>query len=124
MALESVASAAGIARRYRQLTGQGRDTAAIATASDATARLVVDQAMTALAEVLAPVCSALSPQAVILGGGLSQAGEPLLERLRNGLSQRLGPDIPPPLVRATTLGADAQLLGAAELALRREGLLS
>ena len=67
---------------------------------------------------LAGLVAALDPQVVIVGGGLSEAGDLLLEPARRALSARLpgrGFRDEPPIV-AAELGPDAGFIGAAALA--------
>ena len=67
---------------------------------------------------LAGLVAALDPQVVIVGGGLSEAGDLLLEPARRALSARLpgrGFRGEPPIV-AAELGPDAGFIGAAALA--------
>ncbi|MCR4401488.1 MAG: ROK family transcriptional regulator [Firmicutes bacterium] len=65
-----------------------------------------------LAAALTNVAVLLDPHAIILGGGISQAGDtllnPVIERMR-----QLSPVVP--VLRFSALGADAGLLGAAAL---------
>jgi glucokinase len=128
--LETVASAAAIARRYTERSGRpvtgaldvagrlGADTGE----GDADARAVWDEAVDALAFVLAVTAAVAAPELIIVGGGLSGAGDVLLEPLRRGLARRLtAPQRHPELVRAV-LGEQAGLLGAALLAWRQLGV--
>ena len=67
---------------------------------------------------LAGLVAALDPQVVIVGGGLSEAGDLLLEPARRAFSARLpgrGFRDEPPIV-AAELGPDAGFIGAAILA--------
>ncbi|HEY8300319.1 MAG TPA: ROK family protein [Jatrophihabitans sp.] len=117
--LERYASAAAIARRYRERTALTRDTAEIARCvlHDDAAAAVWSTATDALAVALATCTLVLDPGVIVLGGGLAGAGATLLEPVRAGLAGRLAWR-PAPLVRAAVLGADAGVLGAAGLALR------
>ena len=128
--LETVASAAAIARRYTERSGRpvagaldvagrlGADTGG----GDADARAVWDEAVDALAFVLAVTAAVAAPELIIVGGGLSGAGEVLLEPLRRGVAARVTPpQRHPKLVRAA-LGEQAGLLGAALLAWQQAGV--
>jgi glucokinase len=128
--LETVASAAAIARRYTERSGRpvagaldvagrlGADTGD----GDADARAVWAEAVDALAFVLAVTAAVAAPELIIIGGGLSGAGEVLLEPLRRGVAARVTPpQRHPELVRAV-LGEQAGLLGAALLAWRQAGV--
>jgi glucokinase len=130
--LETVASAAAIARRYTERSGQAVGGALEVAArlgadtgdgdGDADARAVWDEAVDALAFVLAVTAAVAAPELIIVGGGLSGAGEVLLEPLRRGVAARVTPpQRHPKLVRAV-LGEQAGLLGAALLAWRQAGV--
>ena len=71
---------------------------------------------------VANLVAAFDPEVVVIGGGVSQAGDRLLEPARNALQRSLvgaAHRAVPPIVSAL-LGPDAGLVGAAELA-RRAG---
>ena len=114
--LETVASAGAIGRRWARHTGTGhagaREVLAAATAGDREARRIWDEALEALATVIGQVTAVLGTEAVILGGGLSQAGPALLEPLGRMVDSRLSFHRRPGLL-ASALGQDAGLMGAA-----------
>ncbi|CAH0221598.1 MULTISPECIES: ROK family protein [unclassified Microbacterium] len=114
--LETVASAGAIARRYAAETGTAPDGAraviARALAGDPVAARIWDDALDALALALAQLASILAPEAIVIGGGLSRAGDVLFDELRTRLAARLSFHRLPQLVPAQ-LGGDAGLLGAA-----------
>ncbi|UOQ88363.1 ROK family protein [Agromyces endophyticus] len=114
--LETIASAGAITRRYAAATGGAvagaRAVLDAANAGDATARQIWDDAIEALAQALARLVANLAPEAVIIGGGLSQAGPALFEPLGERLDALLSFHRRPVLVRAS-LGDDAGLLGTA-----------
>ena len=113
--LEAIASAAAIARRYTGLSGNP-----VAGAHDVAARLNTDpvagqEAVEALADGLGIVSLVVGPALVVIGGGLSRAGELLLDPLRVALRQRT-PVVQPADVTASTLGDRGGVIGAALLA--------
>jgi glucokinase len=117
--LEAVSSAAAIGRRWRELSGSSGDAAQVAlmvAAGDAVARRVWGEAIAALVSVVAPVVAAAGTRLLLVGGGLAQAGEVLLDPLRTTLATRLGgrDDV---VVAGAALGDRAGSLGAALLAL-------
>lgn len=81
----------------------------------------------ALAEPLglgiATLVAILDPTVVVLGGGVSEAGELLLDPTRPALERELSGrgHRPPPELRLAALGNDAGLIGAADLARRAAG---
>jgi glucokinase len=122
--LETYASAASVARRYTAASGQpvggAQDVLARGRAGDAVAQRIWGEAVSALATAIASYTLLLDPQLVVIGGGLGEAGDALLEPLRAELPQRLAFRDPPPLVRAA-LGDQAGTLGAAILGWRAAG---
>lgn len=114
--LETVASAGAIARRYTAASGiavpGAREVLAAAQAGDAHAVRVWDDAVDALAEALARLVATIAPEAVVIGGGLAQAGPALFEPLGRRLDALLSFHRRPALLQAR-LGDDAGLLGTA-----------
>ncbi|MBE3575818.1 MAG: ROK family protein [Firmicutes bacterium] len=134
--LESMAAAPAIARyAQRVLAGESRGNAGPShgTASPSAtsvgpeelfkaaeegyepAKQAVSQIASYLAAALTNVAVLLDPHAIILGGGISQAGDTLLNPVRERMKQ-LSPVLP--VIRVSALGADAGLLGAAALGIR------
>jgi glucokinase len=85
--------------------------------SDGTAQEVLDHAATYLAMGIANIVSILNPEVVVLGGGLMQAGELLLDPIKKEFTRWAQP-IAAEQVRLelSTLGEDAGLYGAGRLA--------
>jgi len=122
--LEAIASAAAIARRYTALSGDhvaGAHDVAARLSTDAVARQVWQDAVEALADALAIVSLVVGPALVVIGGGLSRAGDGLLNPLRVALRQRTHV-VHPADVTASTLGDRGGVIGAALLA--RDGWAS
>jgi glucokinase len=134
--LETYASAAAIARRYRERGGArpneelgaadasaGFDAAVVgarAEAGDPQAAAVWAEAIEALAIALAGFTLTLDPGRVLIGGGLAEAGDRLFVPLRQRLTRQLTFRDPPP-VEPAALGPRAATLGAALLAWRLAG---
>jgi glucokinase len=116
--LEAIASAAAIARRYTATTGVevpgAREVLALATAGDAAARAVWDTAIAALAAGIRQLAAIVSPQVVVIGGGLSRAGDALFGPLARAVARTAPPHRVPEL-RPAAIGAYAGLAGAALL---------
>ncbi|MDR1798550.1 MAG: ROK family protein [Bifidobacteriaceae bacterium] len=116
--LERVASASAIARRYARLAPAGRpaleakDVVALALAGDPVALPVWQDAIRALGEGFARLVTLLDPDRIVIGGGLSQAGEDLLAPLRQAIQGLLTFQVMPQVVQAS-LGSDAGVVGAA-----------
>ena len=117
--VEAWASAAGIARRYAELSGRpvaGAKDVADLLDGDPVARQVWADAVEALAGGLTTVALLFGPALVVIGGGLGHAGERLLAPLREALAQRARVVPVPPLATAHH-GSRAGVVGAAMLAL-------
>ncbi|TFC62479.1 ROK family protein [Cryobacterium sp. TMT2-15-1] len=122
--LETIASAGAIVRRYEQRTGArlrgAREVLALAEAGDVAATAVWSEALDALALSIAQLAAVLAPEAVVIGGGLAQAGETLFVPLRERMTTLLSFHRRPLIVPAS-IGENAGLLGGA---LRARALVS
>lgn len=114
--LEEIASAGALARHYEKRTEEkiagARELRARADAGDAVALELWDEAIAALALILAQSTAILAPEVVVIGGGLSQAGTALFSPLEDRLAQLLSFHRVPKIVPAELLD-DAGLVGAA-----------
>lgn len=114
--LETIASAGAIVRRYERAVGVkptgAKEVIARAAAGDTTAQHIWADALDALALSIAQLAAVLAPEAIVIGGGLAQAGDalfiPLRERVENLLSFQRHP-----VLVAASIGENAGLLGAA-----------
>ena len=99
----------------------GRTAFDAARGGDRAARLVVKKYVTYLGEGIANLVNLLRPQAVILGGGVSNEGENLLKPLRKVVRRNiLAPESYAPLeLVCASLGNDAGIYGAAAYAMER-----
>ena len=117
--LETVASGASIAKRYNRATGGSvpgaHEVLKLMAAGDPAAATIWDEAIDVLARALATYTSLLAPELIVIGGGLSGAGEVLLEPLRRRLGELLVWQRKPRIV-AAVLGENAACLGAGLLA--------
>ncbi|WP_237771295.1 ROK family protein [Kribbella sp. ALI-6-A] len=117
--LETVASAAALARRYGVRTGRvvdgAREVLELLAEGDADAAIVWEEALAALVDALVLYTTLVAPTRIAIGGGLVGAGETLLAPLRAGLHERLTFQREPEIV-AAVLGEDAGCLGAALMA--------
>lgn len=114
--LEAVGSAGAIAKRYARASGNrvngARGVLIRAKEGDALAAAVWSDAVNALAFTICQCVNIIGTEAVVIGGGLAEAGEDLLGPLRARVEDMLDFQRRPQLVRAE-LGQDAGLLGAA-----------
>jgi glucokinase len=118
---ETFASAAGMARAYRRLTGASADTVpgarevlARAQAGDDVARGVWERGVDRLGELVAELTRSLALPVVVVGGGLVRAGDALLRPLDTAVRSYLTVHPAPRLV-AAELGSAAGVHGAALL---------
>lgn len=122
--LEAVASARAIATRYAELTGQpvdgAREVLQRVKAGDPVAAEVWDFALDALALSLSQTVALIAPEAIVIGGGLAQAGEDLFGPLRQRLEGILTFQRRPLLLPAR-IGENAGVIGTA---LSARGLLA
>ncbi|MGH3353489.1 MAG: ROK family protein [Nocardioides sp.] len=118
--VETRAGARGMLERYASLGGDPTITGVAElveqAAYDRLAAQVWSEAITALADGFLAVGALLAPGEIILGGGVAEAGEDLLDPLRARMRERAGVTAVPP-VRLSALGGRAGLVGAARLAL-------
>jgi len=129
--LEAMASGPSIARRARGVVAHGRpsrlseipsptsaDVVRLAQAGDVVAREVWDEAVMYLGIGVAAVITILAPERVVIGGGVTKAGDYLFQPLREHVRQRvkLVPVESVPILPAA-LGPDVGVLGAAAVAL-------
>lgn len=114
--LEAIASAAAIVRAYnlrsRSEVRGAREVLERAETGDADAREVWERALDALALEFSHVVALFAPDAIVVGGGLSGAGDALLEPVRARLDDILSFHRRPQLLTAR-VGGDAGLYGAA-----------
>ncbi|WP_171814486.1 ROK family protein [Arthrobacter dokdonensis] len=117
--LETIATGPSIARRYNALTDSSvtgaKPVVERMLAGDGTATRVWEEAVEAIAHVLVQYVTLLSPELIVIGGGLSAAGDHLLEPLSASLHRRLVWQEQPRIVPAA-LGDNAACLGAGILA--------
>ncbi|MDR7280377.1 glucokinase [Catenuloplanes atrovinosus] len=117
--LETIASAASVARRYAEATGRAESAAEVvarAVAGEDAAGEIWRETVDALADGLLTAQALLDTEVFVIGGGLGEAGEALLGPLREALAARVTFHRMPRLVKAS-LGDTAGLRGAALLGL-------
>lgn len=119
--LETIASAGAIARRYNERAGASvrgaKDVLEASAAGDQAAIAVWEEATDALATHFAQLTAILAPQAIVVSGGLAEAGDALLKPLIRKLDAALSFHRRPQILRGE-LGGNAGLIGTA-LAARR-----
>ena len=88
-----------------------------AAAGDVVAQTVLEQVYAYMAEFIANICIVLNPQQVVIGGGVSKAGEPLLAGIRKYFDQYVYHASRDVEFKLATLGNDAGVYGAFKLIL-------
>jgi len=129
--LEAMSSGPSIARRAREAVAAGRqtrlselskptsaDVVRLAQDGDSVAAEVWEEAVKYLGIGVAAVITILAPERVVIGGGVTKAGDALFQPLRERVRQRLKlvPVESVPILPAA-LGPDVGILGAAAVAL-------
>lgn len=126
--LELLIGGRAIRERAREATGDDLSAAEALRRAESDERLAPLAADVAdyLAMTVVAIAALLDPEAVVFGGGTAEAGEALIESVRERMTRELS--APPALLRSV-LGADAQMHGAVfnalwlldpDLALREE----
>ena len=117
--LESVAAEGSIRALLRPAHDHEvtrRDVLDLLAARDLGATRVVNDAGRAIGRVLADLCNALNFEAVVVGGELSEAGEPLLDGIRDSIDRYALPGAAAAVkVVHGELGERAEVLGALAL---------
>jgi glucokinase len=107
-------SALGRAAKEGELSG--RTVTESALAGDEVARGVVATAGRHLGVALADFANIFDPDVIVIGGGVSAAGDLLLEPAREEVRTRALPPMNKTEVKAAELGPDAGMIGAAAMA--------
>lgn len=135
--LETVASATGVVRLARELSeeysgdsklktmiddGQevtSKDVFDLAKDNDHFALLVVDKVCFYLGLACGNIGNMLNPQEIVIGGGVSAAGDFLLEKVQDYFEEFTFPQVTKSTsIKLAELGNSAGVIGAASLALK------
>lgn len=128
--LEQMASATGIVRLARQELAKSEEPSALRVEElsaksvfdaykdgDALAAKVVDRFAEYLGHALAFISAVVDPEVFVIGGGVSRAGEPLLECVKKYYQRDAFPVCKQTPIVLAQLANDAGIYGAAKLAL-------
>ncbi len=113
--LEAYASATGIVRQYKEITGQEKSCAEIFAAAEDGEEAAQDLLHTVydyLGEALASACCICDPERVILGGGVARAGEPLRRGVEEAFERHKFHACEGTKFDLARLGNDAGIFGA------------
>jgi predicted NBD/HSP70 family sugar kinase len=119
--LEAFAGAEAVLEPLRRRHGDRltlRQVVLQAQAGDVGCRRVIADAGRALGRAVAGTCNLLAPERVLVGGELAQAGDLLLEPLREAVGRSAIAATREVPIRAGVLGERAEVLGAVALVLR------
>lgn len=131
--LEAVASGIAIARDATRALAAGRasslapsrsgptveDVAEAAAAGDALSRELLAEAGRQLGVAASWLLNLTNPQVLVLAGGLTAAGDPLLDHLRSAVELHVLPQVRERVdIRMSQLGSDAEIRGAVLLAMQ------
>ena len=127
--VEQYCSATGIARLANQALSEGdapsalrsfdkivaKDVFDAAKAGDTLAKDVLEQVYAYMGEFIANICCVVNPEAVVLGGGVSKAGQILLDGVEREFQKWCFHACKDTKFRLATLGNDAGAYGAFKL---------
>ncbi|WP_290033805.1 ROK family glucokinase [Ligilactobacillus cholophilus] len=135
--LETYASATGVVRvardmaeeyagnsKLKQMTDDGEEVTSklvfdLAKDNDPLAKMVVDRVCNYLGLACANLASVLNPSAIVIGGGVSAAGDFLLDQVKNYFNEYSFPTVKDSTeVKLAQLGNEAGVIGAGSLALK------
>ena len=104
-------------RRAKQATGDDMSAAEVVTHADDDEELaaMADEVADYLAMAIIAIAALLDPEAIIVGGGTAEAGEDLLDPVRERVAREVSA---PPLIIASAFGSESQLYGAVFSALQ------
>ncbi len=119
--LETVSTGPSIARTFRERSGKEAKNSAevlsMAKSGDHVAEVVWNEAMLALAKALMAYINVLAPEIIILGGGLSQAGDDMVIPIEKYLDSKITFQRRP-IIAIAELGDRAGMIGAGVLAMQ------
>ena len=87
-------------------------------AEDALAQEVLEQVYAYLGAAIANICNTVDPDAVVIGGGVSKAGQLLLDGIERHFKRHVFHAVAPVEFRLAQLGNDAGAYGAYKLILQ------
>ncbi len=88
-----------------------------AAAGDLAAKTILEQVYSYLGEFLATVCCVVDPEVIVLGGGVSKAGQPLIDGVKKYYQKYAFHALRDVEIKPAELGNDAGAYGAVKLAL-------
>ena len=131
--IEQYASATGIVRQAKKRLAESGEESVLRKETDLSAKIVFDAAKAGdplakriaeevcsmLGRVIGTICNVINPEAVIIGGGVSRAGDILLELVQEGFQNSVFHASRETEICLASLGNDAGIFGAMKLLLNR-----
>ena len=132
--IEQYASATGIVRQAKKWLEESSQESVLRKETDLTAKCVFDAAKAGdplakriaeevcsmLGRVIGTICNVINPEAVIIGGGVSRAGDILLDLVQEGFQSSVFHASRETEIRLASLGNDAGIFGAMKLLLNKD----
>lgn len=130
--LEQVASATGIVKLAKRLVNEtdtptclrdlkeitSKDVMDAAKNGDAAAESIIDKMAGYLGTALASICAVVDPEIVVIGGGVSKAGQYLVNKIQAAFIPKAFHAVRDTEFSLATLGNDAGMVGAARMILQ------
>lgn len=130
--LEQIASATGIVRTARKMLAEYEGESVLKNAEPLSAKKVLDaykEGDAAAAEIMEFVCQKLGsalavfaavvdPETIVIGGGVSKAGQPLIDCIQKYYREYAFPVCKETPIVTATLGNDAGIYGAARMVIK------
>ncbi|GIO27518.1 ROK family glucokinase [Ornithinibacillus bavariensis] len=131
--LETIASATGIARQAMKIIEKkpasklaeiynvtqkitSKDIFELAKSGDADSKQIIEHTADIIGLTIANLAMTLNPSKILIGGGVSKAGEQLLQPIKNAFTKYALPRVSEACeIRIAELGNDAGMIGAAYL---------
>lgn len=129
--VEQYASATGIVRVAKRRLAQtqkpsglrdienfsAKDVFDLAKNGDELANDIVEEICGILGKMIAKICNVLNPEVVLIGGGVSRAGDIILDKLQDGFYSQVFHASRDTKIKLATLGNDAGIYGGVRLIL-------
>ena len=115
--LEQIIGGAALGARVSRIAGRPMTASEAFASADTRIQLVVGEAIAHFGHALGALVTLLDPERVVIGGGMANEGDRLLDPLRETLEETV--PFPPEVL--TSAFDDASLLGAAALAITSGG---
>ncbi|GGB29359.1 ROK family glucokinase [Virgibacillus dakarensis] len=138
--LETIASATGIVRQAKELAKQApdsrlasllqesgsitaKDVFSLAGQGDLLSKTVIERTGDVLGFAIANLATVINPSIILIGGGVSKAGDQLITIIKSAFHKYALPRVSDVCdIKVAQLGNDAGIIGAAYLVLQKSGI--